>query len=89
MRYVIHGTQSFYRLEFKVRLSIGCYTGIENGYGEGLYLKSENLLICVIAGPGQWVDISEDGTVTVDGEALEEPYIKDRTIRNFRYIRTI
>lgn len=29
-----------------------------------------------IAGPGDWVDIQEDGTVLVNGQALEEPYLE-------------
>lgn len=36
----------------------------------------------VIAGPGQWVDVSEQGVVTVDGEILEEPYIKELSLGN-------
>ncbi len=31
-----------------------------------------------IAGAGDWVDIDEDGTVYVNGEALDEPYLTDK-----------
>ena len=32
----------------------------------------------VIAGPGEWVDIDEDGNVFVNGEELEEPYVTEK-----------
>lgn len=41
-------------------------------YGNKLLVKR------YIAGPGAWVDIQEDGTVTVDGVALEEPYLQEK-----------
>ena len=31
-----------------------------------------------IAGPGDWVDIGEDGTVYVNGESLDEPYLANK-----------
>ena len=36
----------------------------------------------VIAEPGQWVDINEDGVVTVDGQVLSEPYITELSSGN-------
>ena len=36
----------------------------------------------VIAGPGQWVDINEDGAVTVDGQVRSEPYITELSSGN-------
>ncbi|MGN0477888.1 MAG: signal peptidase I, partial [Hominenteromicrobium sp.] len=32
----------------------------------------------VIAGSGDWVDIDEDGTVYINGEALDEPYLEEK-----------
>ena len=32
----------------------------------------------VIAGPGQWVDIDRLGNVSIDGKALDEPYLTDK-----------
>ena len=34
----------------------------------------------VIAGPGQWVDINADGTVSVDGEELTEDYLDEKSL---------
>lgn len=41
-------------------------------YGNKLLVKR------VIAGPGQWVDIRSDGTVSVDSVDLDEPYVSDK-----------
>ena len=32
----------------------------------------------VIAGPGPWIDIASDGTVSVDGQALKETYLNGK-----------
>ena len=42
------------------------------------YSNNKILVKRVIAGPGQWVDMDEDGTVYVDGEALDEPYLAEK-----------
>lgn len=52
------------------------------GFSQGdlvVFSQGDSLLVkrC-IAGPGQWVDILADGTVMVDGEALEEPYVQGK-----------
>ena len=44
----------------------------------GLYVGNRLLVKRVIAGPGQWVDMTDDGTVYVDGEMLDEPYIREK-----------
>lgn len=43
-------------------------------YGNKLLVKR------YIAGPGQWVDIDEEGNVYVDGELLEEPYLAEKAL---------
>lgn len=42
------------------------------------YFNNKILIKRVIAGPGDWVDITEDGTVLVNGAFLDEPYLVDR-----------
>lgn len=42
------------------------------------YYNNKILIKRVIAKSGDWVDISEDGTVSVNGEELEEPYISEK-----------
>ena len=42
------------------------------------YLGNNILVKRCIAGPGQWVDIDEEGNVYVDGELLDEPYLKEK-----------
>ena len=41
------------------------------------YFEQKLLLKRVIGVPGDVIDIAEDGTVTVNGETLSEPYIKN------------
>lgn len=42
------------------------------------YYNNKILVKRVIAGPGQWVNIREDGTVYVDDEPLDEPYLTEK-----------
>lgn len=42
------------------------------------YYGNKVLIKRYIAGPGSWVNILEDGTITVNGEELEEPYITEK-----------
>lgn len=44
------------------------------------YLGNKLLVKRYIAGPGQWVDIDEDGNVCVDGKLLEEPYLTEKAL---------
>ena len=44
------------------------------------YVGNKILVKRYIAGPGQWVNIDEDGNVYVDGKPLDEPYIQDKAL---------
>ena len=50
----------------------------ETGDIVAFYYGNKVLVKRCIAGPGNWVDILDDGTVTVNGKALEEPYLKQK-----------
>ena len=43
------------------------------------YYGNKVLVKRCIAGPGTWVDILEDGTVVLNGEPLDEPYLKQKS----------
>ena len=53
-------------------------------YGRGdviaFYYNNNILIKRVVALAGDWVDIDEDGTVSVNGEVLEEPYVSDKAL---------
>ena len=44
------------------------------------YLGNKLLVKRYIAGPGQWVDIDEEGNVSVDGNPLDEPYLTEKAL---------
>lgn len=44
------------------------------------YFDNKVLVKRVIAGPGDWVDIDEDGNVFVNEEPLDEPYLAEKTL---------
>ena len=59
---------------------VGSWKGgsFDRGDVVAFYYNNKLLVKRVIAGPGSWVDIKEDGTVYVDGELLEEDYVKEK-----------
>ncbi len=52
----------------------------ESGDIIAFYYNNKILVKRVIAQPGQWVNIDDDGTVYVDGVRLEEPYLTDKAL---------
>lgn len=53
---------------------------METGDIVAFYYGNKVLIKRFIAGPGTWVDIQEDGTVLLDGEVLEEPYLTEKAL---------
>jgi len=51
---------------------------METGDLIAFYYNNKVLVKRVIAQPGQWVDIAEDGTVYVDNVAIDEPYLPEK-----------
>ena len=49
----------------------------EQGDIIAFYYNNKILVKRIIAGPGSWVDIDEDGTVYINQEPLEEPYLAE------------
>lgn len=44
------------------------------------YYNNKILLKRAIGFPGEWIDIDQDGTVSVNGQEPEEPYIHDKSL---------
>ena len=44
------------------------------------YYNNKILVKRVVGMPGEWVDMDENGTVTIDGEPLEEPYLTEKAL---------
>lgn len=51
---------------------------MERGDIVAFYYGNKVLVKRYIAGPGSWVEVKEDGTVIVDGQVLDEPYLEDK-----------
>lgn len=44
------------------------------------YYNNKVLVKRIIAGPGDWVDIDEDGNVSVNEEVIDEPYLSEKAL---------
>ena len=56
------------------------HSKFETGDVIAFYYNNNILVKRVIAYAGDWVDIDEDGSVYVNGEKLDEPYISDKAL---------
>ena len=52
----------------------------ERGDIIAFWFNNKILVKRVIGKPGEWVDIDEDGNVSVDGKSLSEPYLTERAL---------
>lgn len=52
----------------------------ERGDIIAFWLNNKILVKRVIGLPGEWVDIDEDGNVSVNGEPLDEPYLTEKAL---------
>ena len=52
----------------------------ERGDVIAFYYNNKILVKRVIGLPGEWVDIDEQGNVSIDGEQLEEPYLEEKAL---------
>ena len=52
----------------------------ERGDIIAFWFNNKILVKRVIRKPGEWVDIDEDGNVSVDGKPLSEPYLTERAL---------
>lgn len=50
---------------------------LEEGDIVAFYYNNKVLVKRVIATPGSWVDITDEGVVSVDGRTLDEPYVNE------------
>ena len=55
-------------------------TDFQRGDIVSFYYNNKILVKRVIAKAGEWVNIDEEGNVTVNGEPLDEPYLIDRAL---------
>lgn len=55
-------------------------SNLETGDLIVFWYNNKILVKRLIAGPGDWVDISEDGVVSVNGTEIDEPYLTERAL---------
>lgn len=52
----------------------------ESGEIVSFYFNNKILIKRVICGPGDWIDIDDQGNVYVNGTALDEPYLTEKAL---------
>ena len=56
---------------------------LERGDVVAFYYNNKILVKRVIAGPGEWVDLDEEGNVYVNGQLLDEPYLEEKALGSY------
>ncbi|MBE6009737.1 MAG: signal peptidase I [Lachnospiraceae bacterium] len=64
--------------EGNIVVSVKSGSQMDTGDVVAFYYNNKILVKRVIAQPGQWVDIDKDGTVYVDNQKIDEPYLKEK-----------
>ena len=70
-------TETLYDQDIVVALNGSSF---ETGDIVAFYYNNSILIKRVIATAGDWVDIDDDGTVYVNGVAIDEPYISEKSL---------
>lgn len=55
---------------------------IERGDITAFYYNNKILVKRAIAFPGEWIDIDEDGNVSINGSVIDEPYLTEKALGN-------
>lgn len=55
-------------------------TGYKRGDIVAFYYNNRVIVKRIVALSGEWVDIDDDGNVTIDGQALDEPYLTEKDL---------
>lgn len=55
-------------------------SSFETGDVVAFYYNNKILIKRVIGQAGDWIDIQDDGTVTVNGNEIDEPYLMDKAL---------
>ncbi len=61
---------------------VACVKGshFETGELVAFYYGNKLLIKRVIGSPGDWINIDEEGSVSVNGELLDEPYVTEKAL---------
>ena len=76
----IYGTSMSPTLEDRDIVVSRKTSNLKQGDVVAFYYNNRILVKRFIAGPGDWVDIDQEGNVYVNGEALNEPYVVEKSI---------
>lgn len=76
----IYGSSMTPTLEKDELVIVEKHAGFQTGDVCAFYYNNRLLVKRVIANPGDWVNIDEDGNVYVNGTLLEEPYVTEKAL---------